>query len=92
MESVCFTGHRNVKITTELVSLLDKMLTNLIEYGADIFISPGAHLTGMFSVNRKFYACVNIFFKSSCTLYFPVHRRNKPLIGTIHRKQSTKKL
>ncbi|MCH5194545.1 MAG: DUF1273 family protein [Oscillospiraceae bacterium] len=42
MKSVCFTGHRNVKVTNELVALLNEILTSLIENGAVTFIAGGA--------------------------------------------------
>ena len=42
IKSVCFTGHRNVKVTDELVSLLGKTLTDLIENGAVDFYAGGA--------------------------------------------------
>ena len=42
MKSICFTGHRNVKVTGELVSLLNKTLTDLIENGAVDFYAGGA--------------------------------------------------
>ena len=42
MKSVCFTGHRNVRITNELLALLNKTLTDLIENGAADFYAGGA--------------------------------------------------
>lgn len=42
IKSVCFTGHRNVKVTEKLVSLLKKTLTGLIENGASDFYAGGA--------------------------------------------------
>lgn len=42
VKSVCFTGHRNVKVTGELVSLLNKTLTDLIGNGAVDFYAGGA--------------------------------------------------
>ena len=43
MKSVCFTGHRNVKVTNELVVLLNEILTSLIANGAVTFIAGGAN-------------------------------------------------
>lgn len=40
--SVCFTGHRNVKMSQELILRLNKTLTNLIENGATDFYVGGA--------------------------------------------------
>ncbi|MCH5193820.1 MAG: DUF1273 family protein [Oscillospiraceae bacterium] len=42
VKSVCFTGHRNVKVTDELVFLLNKTLTELIKNGAVDFYAGGA--------------------------------------------------
>ena len=42
MKSICFTGHRNIKITSELISLLNKTLTDLIDNGAADFYAGGA--------------------------------------------------
>ena len=42
MKSVCFTGHRNVKVTNELLYNLNKTLINLIKNGVVTFISGGA--------------------------------------------------
>ncbi|MCH5350158.1 MAG: DUF1273 family protein, partial [Oscillospiraceae bacterium] len=42
IKSVCFTGHRNVRITNELLALLNKTLTDLIENGAADFYAGGA--------------------------------------------------
>ena len=42
LKNVCFTGHRNVKVTNELMVRLKKTLTDLIESGFDTFIAGGA--------------------------------------------------
>lgn len=42
MKSVCFTGHRNVRATDSLISLLNETLTELIENGAVEFYAGGA--------------------------------------------------
>lgn len=39
----CFTGHRKIKVTNELISRLNKTLTDLIENGAVTFIAGGAY-------------------------------------------------
>ena len=41
-KSVCFTGHSKVKITNELISLLNETLISLIENGATDFYAGGA--------------------------------------------------
>ncbi|MCH5349839.1 MAG: DUF1273 family protein [Oscillospiraceae bacterium] len=41
-KSICFTGHRNVKVTIELMLLLNKTLTDLIENGAVDFYAGGS--------------------------------------------------
>ena len=41
-KSVCFTGHRNVKITNELILKLNETLTDLIENGVTNFYAGGA--------------------------------------------------
>lgn len=42
LKSVCFTGHRNVKVTVELKKSLIKQLVNLIGDGAEVFYAGGA--------------------------------------------------
>lgn len=42
METVCFTGHRSIKVTDELKSCLYSQLETLIQGGAEIFIAGGA--------------------------------------------------
>ena len=42
MKSVCFTGHRNVKITNGLILKLNETLTDLIENGVTNFYAGGA--------------------------------------------------
>ena len=41
-KSVCFTGHRNVKVTNGLITLLNETLIDLIENGAKDFYAGGA--------------------------------------------------
>lgn len=41
-KNICFTGHRSVKVTNELISQLNKTLTDLIENGATDFYAGGA--------------------------------------------------
>ena len=41
-KSVCFTGHRKIKVTNELISRLNNTLTDLIKNGAVTFIAGGA--------------------------------------------------
>lgn len=42
MKSICFTGHRNIKVTDELKNRLYSQLEMLIQGGAEIFIAGGA--------------------------------------------------
>lgn len=42
IKNVCFTGHRNVKETTELKQTLTKQLIRLIDEGASDFFAGGA--------------------------------------------------
>ena len=42
IKSICFTGHRNVRVTNELVLKLNKTLIDLIENGASDFYAGGA--------------------------------------------------
>lgn len=41
-KNVCFTGHRSVKVTNELMVRLNETLTDLIENGATDFYAGGA--------------------------------------------------
>lgn len=42
MKSVCFTGHRNIKETTELKKKLIEQIIKLIDEGATVFCTGGA--------------------------------------------------
>ncbi len=42
VKSVCFTGHRNIKVTQELSDRLCNKLETLINSGADTFLAGGA--------------------------------------------------
>ncbi len=42
VKSVCFTGHRNIKVTQELSDRLYNKLETLINNGADTFLAGGA--------------------------------------------------
>ena len=42
MKSVCFTGHREIRETASITSLLNKTLTELIENGVTDFYAGGA--------------------------------------------------
>lgn len=42
MKSVCFTGHRKIKVANELMSRFNETLTYLIENGAINFYADGA--------------------------------------------------
>ena len=42
MSTVCFTGHRIIKVTDEIQGILTAVLEDLIENGADVFYAGGA--------------------------------------------------
>lgn len=72
MESVCFTGHRNVKVTSNLMDMLNKIITDLIENGALIFIAGGARgfdelASGMVLTLREIYPQIKLHIVLPCS-------------------------
>ena len=72
MKSVCFTGHRNVKVTNELIASLNKTLTDLIENGVVTFVAGGARgfdavASGMVLKLREIYPYIKLHLVLPCT-------------------------